>query len=1493
MARVVRYRCLDEALADYATNPVRLCGIGNVLDPLSSRIRGLFEPGLTVREYVQTLWPMLSPGLEVNVAIDGEYIGKDDWALARYVQPGQSLVVSLVPKGGGGGGKNIFATVAMLALAVVAPVVAPYLVGAMGITAASVGAIGVSIATSLVSTGIMVGGALLISAFVGTGATSRAISATSSTDESPTWSDAPNPVTEGGPWPVIYGTVRLTPVTLGWFKEYDGEDQYLCWMGAVADHAVTSIDDIFINDNPLSFYDNVTVEKRLGTLDQEPISYFEKTISEKTVNMRLSTDYVTARTDGNTCQGLGFILCFPQGLAYISDSGSYAETSVAINMQYRRVGDTDWTDFATETIKDSTGSALYKLFRAEHISDDGAQYDLRVKFATAPSTATRYRTMCYFAGIQEIVYDKFSYPGRALFGLRIKANDLLNSSTSLTIECLVSRTTVQVYDGEIWLAKDATIPAWAAWDFQTNTDYGGCTPAKRIVFEDFAAWAEWLDTMPLYRVNICMDSVSTHQSWMEQVAMLGRGAVVQIGSKFTCIVDRPVDTPSGGVLFGVGNILKDTFEIKYLSTEERANCIEVTYKDKDANYSKQTLSWYGQDYNTSPEQTKTTQVTLLGCDNTEQALRHAEYLLKKNRYLTLTASFGAALNALGVQPGDVIPVGHDLPQWGYGGRIVSATGDDTSPWADTDADVWTKDDAGLFVTTTSTVVIDRDVTMEPGTSYALQVQLSDDQVLEYPLVGVTETTTTRTLTVEGGWREHGMPQRHDPYQFGPCTRVSKLFKVLTIQQTDDFTYSLECLEYNEGVYDDSVTVPEVTNISDLASVDGLVAVENWAVSDGIGVAVVDLAWRGVALSWIVSYRLAGGSWVNLGSTRYTSFSVKNLIAGREYAFRVSADGKSEDITLTFVGRPSMPDGPSDVAATLMSTGMQLSWTLDQHAWVTAYDIAVDGVVIAQGYAGSSYVVTQLSTGTHTLSVRGRDLWGQTGPWSDAQCLISGPAAPAVVVSLIGTAIRYDLTPPASDLAVVGYQVRLGAAWESAEAVGTITGTTATMPVTGVGQIIRWFAAIDVAGNVGTPATASITISTPSAPMVTASISGSNILVSWVHNVGSLPLASSEILHGSTLATAASLGSGLTNTSLQVPGAAGTHRFWVRDTDAVGATGPAGMAELVITAPGAVVITPQVIDNNVLLSWTEVAGTLPIADCELRRGATYATSALIGRISGRFSTIFESIAGAFTYWITQRDIAGNDGTPSPITVQVSEPPDYVLHTDIASTFSGTRTNSLLANGMLLMPVDTTSTVSARMAAGGWASRQAKVAAGYPYRLEPTPSGASYQETIDYGTTLTGTKITVTKTAQIVHGSVVLICNLKISADGSTWTDLGDVWSAYGVSFRYVRVTITATPDGGSNDLIQLIELRFRLDSKLKNDAGSATCSASDTGGTQVNFNAAFVDVQSITLTPASGGSARYALYDFEDTPNPVGFKILLYDASGNRVSGTCSWSVKGV
>ena len=89
------------------------------------------------------------------------------------------------------------------------------------------------------------------------------------------------------------------------------------------------------------------------------------------------------------------------------------------------------------------------------------------------------------------------------------------------------------------------------------------------------------------------------------------------------------------------------------------------------------------------------------------------------------------------------------------------------------------------------------------------------------------------------------------------------------------------------------------------------------------------------------------------------------------------------------------------------------------------------------------------------------------------------------------------------------------------------------------------------------------------------------------------------------------------------------------------------------------------------------------------------------------------------------------------------------------------------------------------------------------------------------------------------------------------------------------------------------MNIRLDKKMINDAGMVDCLASDTGGTQVNFNIAFTDVNSITVTPKAGGTAVYGLYDFSDVPNPTGFKILLYNAAGTRVNGTASWSAKGV
>jgi hypothetical protein len=89
------------------------------------------------------------------------------------------------------------------------------------------------------------------------------------------------------------------------------------------------------------------------------------------------------------------------------------------------------------------------------------------------------------------------------------------------------------------------------------------------------------------------------------------------------------------------------------------------------------------------------------------------------------------------------------------------------------------------------------------------------------------------------------------------------------------------------------------------------------------------------------------------------------------------------------------------------------------------------------------------------------------------------------------------------------------------------------------------------------------------------------------------------------------------------------------------------------------------------------------------------------------------------------------------------------------------------------------------------------------------------------------------------------------------------------------------------------LRVLLDLKEKKDSGNATANSGDTGGTQVDFNISFIDVQSIVVTPIGSTAAYAVVEDFLDAPYPTHFHVYLFDSSGTRMSGDFSWAAKGV
>jgi hypothetical protein len=286
----------------------------------------------------------------------------------------------------------------------------------------------------------------------------------------------------------------------------------------------------------------------------------------------------------------------------------------------------------------------------------------------------------------------------------------------------------------------------------------------------------------------------------------------------------------------------------------------VSYWDADNDYKREIINVYQDGFDTKDTSINKQSVSLPGCIDRTTAAQYGKFLLNKNRYLTLTSNIGADIDAIGCLPNDVIDVAHDVPQWGYSGRVVSAT--------------------------STSVTLDREVTLSAGTTYAIEVKLSDD-TRELKTLTVDIETTTDELTVSA-WSS--IPEKYDIYTFGELNRHYKQFRVLQISRDSELRRTIQCLEYVPEVYADSANIP-VREISDLGKISEFSATEQWVRgSDGSGVSVVDLSWRITSnLPTNIYWRVAGeSSWELLETTRKTYYRATGPFdQGEGYRFAVS------------------------------------------------------------------------------------------------------------------------------------------------------------------------------------------------------------------------------------------------------------------------------------------------------------------------------------------------------------------------------------------------------------------------------------------------------------------------------------------------------------------------------------------------------------------------------------------------------------------------------
>lgn len=526
--------------------------------------------------------------------------------------------------------------------------------------------------------------------------------------------------------------------------------------------------------------------------------------------------------------------------------------------------------------------------------------------------------------------------------------------------------------------------------------------------------------------------------------------------------------------------------------------------------------------------------------------------------------------------------------------------------------------------------------------------------------------------------------------------------------------------------------------------------------------------------------------------------------------------------------------PATPALTQSLTDLVFTWSaaLSGSAPIDYYEIRYGGVWESGAVVGKSKTTTLTIpitwTGSRTFWVHAVDIYGKVGAASSNSFTVNVPGASTITSGIIGVKAQLSWNTPTSTLPIDHYELRTGASWATGLLLSKQSGTDYRTSIDWVGNKTIWVAGVDVNGNVGTAGSTLISVSTPESPSISSSISLGDFILTWDTPNSSLPITNYEVRYGNDWVSGTVYGRSNTNT-VNISGSwLGTRIFWVAAIDINGNIGSTGSKSINIVAPPPPPSYRQeVVDNNVLLYWGYLEGTLPITTFQIRKGTSWATSELVGDKSGGFTTIFETTSGTFTYWIAAIDSAGNMGEPNSLSCTVNQPPDYVLKANYNSLLDGTATNIFKGMNRLVLPVSSTESFQNHFTTRGWGTPQNQVDALYPMYAQPNLRPAVYEEEFDYGTILAANKITLTVNQQDVVGVVSMVPTISTSLDGVTWSDSVDVLQTFATNFRYVKISIewSAADDKA---LTEVFGINVRLDSKLRTTTATIACKAPVTG-----------------------------------------------------------------
>jgi len=821
-------------------------------------------------------------------------------------------------------------------------------------------------------------------------------SATGIDEGSPTYGwDGVQTIQEVGvPVAIVYGEHRIGGNIINQFLWEDGDSHYLNVLLALCEGEIESIESIEINNNPIANFGGVTVSKRFGANYQSLVSNFEDLHNLYPVNANLvkNNPYIYTTVDLDV-EGFEIHLRLNNGLyQQSSGSGDIQSWSVTYKVEYKLHSESTYIDLGETTISEKSRSTVRRVFRKVGLTP--GQYDIRITRTSDDSSLSPLRQgdLTLFQ-IDELKTDDLSYPNTALLGLQLLATDQLNGGTPNvtavikgkkvlvpdirnsgvpvswedyywdgSVYRLLSDDTLLEWDGITYVQKYSANPVWCLRDFIVNNRYG---------LGEFILTTHLDNASLLEMSQYCEEKVADGKGGFEKrfrldVVIDSNNKALDILIQLSAVFNAMPLYSAGGItfkidkqtlptqLFGMGNIVKDSFVQSWKTIKEVPNVIEVQFTDKEKNYRQETIAYIDEEALANGEPMRKSQLRLF-TTGASYAIRAARYALKVAKYINRSIVFKAGIDAVACQAGDIISISHDVPQWGFSGRVKDGS-------------------------TAILIKLDRPMTIEDGKSYKIQIRFSDDVIEERLITSPTGTYTEITCQAFTN-----TPQDFNVYAIGETNKVKKDFRVVAIQREGKNEVQIQALEYNEAVYDDSdIILPqnnysslsgEIPPVANLTLTESLVKKTDGTIENAIDVwfdrpVYVDHYVKSFAKAKIYLSDDGGLSWGARGETTGSYFRIIGDIVDRHtYKVKVTSltdmDEESSlatapESSITVVGK-SVP--PSDVSTFLVNQNRDQLY----FGWSEIPDVDVWGYEIRRGVDWESGEVITFQQGTHYLT----------------------------------------------------------------------------------------------------------------------------------------------------------------------------------------------------------------------------------------------------------------------------------------------------------------------------------------------------------------------------------------------------------------------------------------------------------------------------------------------------------------------------------------------